>query len=84
MLLRALINESVRGRPASRAQSMMDCCVRRRNWRRREERREGGGEGGVKEKEGKEGRDGDNIKANVSMGCDLRRRVSGRQEVTEG
>lgn len=77
MLLRALINESVRGRPASRAQSMMDCCVRRRNWRRREEGRRS-------EREGEGGKRGDNIKANVSMGCDLRRRVSGRQEVTEG
>lgn len=67
MLLRALINESVRGRPASRAQSMMDCCVRHRNWRRREERRAEGG-AREKEKEGKEGRDGDNIKANVSAG----------------
>lgn len=47
-----------------------------------EERRGGREEG--REEEGKEGRDGDNIKANVSMGCDLRRRVSGRQEVTEG
>lgn len=32
------MNESVRGRPASRARSMMDCCVRRRYWTRKEER----------------------------------------------
>lgn len=58
MLLRALINESVRGRPASRAQSMMDCSVRHWNWRRKEERGAWGG-GGEGEGEGKGGKRGE-------------------------
>lgn len=71
------MNESVRGRQASRAQSVMDCCVRRRYWTGKEEQRREGGQEPSTEGRGEQRWRKHQGKGEQAAG--FRRRLSGRQ-----